>query len=102
MYSECVALLGIEPEKVWGMAYSDLTLMLAGYWYKDMRQWEHTRAIMGAVINVHAKKGKALKPHEIIRLPIDSPASTIDTTARTLAANAVVAGRKNINLWRKK
>jgi len=74
------------PEQFWDLTYREFTLMQIGYMERLKEQhihnWDLLRNMAVFVLSPHLKKGKNIKPKDIMRLPIDSSNEKIESVAK--------------------
>lgn len=69
----CVSVIGLTPTIYWQSTFSQVVEYVKRYNQleesREQRQWERTRWQTAALLNVHAKKGKQVKPTDLIKFP---------------------------------
>jgi len=83
--------MDLRPSEFWNLTYREFSLMQRGYLEKledaQVHDWNLTRTICSFILQPHLKKGKNIKPTDIMRLPIDGKTkSEIDLKKRQRAA----------------
>ena len=73
--------LGLLPEQFWDLTMREFRLMQKGYLKKledeQIHNWDLLRTMAVFVLQPHMKKGKSLKPKDIIPLPKDKKSSKV-------------------------
>jgi|TARA_R100000388_G_scaffold39921_2_gene30823 hypothetical protein len=83
--------MDLRPSEFWNLTYREFSLMQRGYINKledaQIHDWNLTRTICSFILQPHLKKGKSIKPSDIMRLPIDGKTkSELDSKKRKRAA----------------
>jgi hypothetical protein len=73
--------LGLLPEQFWNLTMREFRLMQKGYLKKledeQIHNWDLLRTMAVFVLQPHMKKGKSLKPKDIIPLPKDKKSGKV-------------------------
>ena len=73
--------LGLLPEQFWNLTMREFRLMQKGYLKKledeQIHNWDLLRTMAVFVLQPHMKKGKRLKPRDIIPLPKDKKSGKV-------------------------
>ena len=75
--------LGLLPSDFWDLTFREFKLMQKGYLKRlekeQIHNWDLVRTLAVFVLQPHMKKGKTLKPKDIIPLPTDKKKAEVDT-----------------------
>lgn len=89
--------MGYSPAVLFSMDYTTYQLAYRGYiegqTRKEQQEWERVRWQTAALLSVHAKKGKKIRPSDLITFPWETAATKNETEALQL----LKAGAQNID-----
>jgi len=70
------------PDQFWNLTMREFRLMQTGYLEKladeQIHNWDLIRTLCAYTISPHLKKGKSIKPKDIMKLPIDKKQESHD------------------------
>lgn len=73
LLSYCVAVIGLTPTIYWQSTFAQVVGFIRECNHvqreREQQAWERTRWQTAALLNVHAKKGKQLKPTDLVKFP---------------------------------
>lgn len=71
------------PEQFWQLTMREFRLMQMGYLKKledeQIHHWDLARTLGSFILQPHLKKGKSMKPSDIIPLPIDAKRKAVES-----------------------
>tara|TARA_R110002020_G_scaffold154529_8_gene334424 strand:- start:1320 stop:1625 length:306 start_codon:yes stop_codon:yes gene_type:complete len=66
-------MIGLKPSEFWDILPREFFLMQKAYYKKEQQKtqesWEQTRWIAAVLLQPHMKKGKRMKPTELVKFP---------------------------------